>query len=205
MSRQINKIKPYKRFVVLGDGQTEQYYLEHLKAIGGYKYSIRPLLFNSITIEKAALLIKDLLTDGYDMVIYLTDYDTIVNQCKEELFKKLTNKYKNSRRVMICETMPSIEFWFLLHYQKTTREFRNAEEVTCLLLKHIRGYSKEESFLRKSKWVEGLCSGGKQEKAIGFAADGLMQKDRGDAGSHFPYTKAHLAIDKFEKQKGISK
>jgi hypothetical protein len=201
MSRQINKLKQYKRFVVLGDGQTEQYYLEHLKAIGGYNYSIRPLLFNSITIEKAISLIKDLLEDGYDMVIYLTDYDTIVNQNKEVVFQKLTDKYKNSRKVMICETMPSIEFWFLLHFQKTTREFRNAEEATCLLLKHIRGYSKDESFLRKSKWVEDLCSDEKLNKAIAFAGDVLAQKTNEEVGSHFPYTKAHLAIEKFEKRK----
>lgn len=200
MSRQVTKRNQYKRYVVLGDGQTEQYYLEHLKSIGGYKYSVRPLLFHNITIEKAASLIKDLLEDGYDMVIYLTDYDTIVNQNKVEVFKKLTGKYKNSPKVLICETMPSIEFWFLLHYQKTTREFRNAEETTCMLLRYIRDYSKEESFLRKSKWVEDMCSEGKLAKAIEYAIEILKQKESGDMGSHFPYSKTHLAIEKFTNQ-----
>jgi hypothetical protein len=46
-----------KKFVVLGDGQTEQYYLEHLKGINGYRYSIRPHFFSRITIEAAELLI----------------------------------------------------------------------------------------------------------------------------------------------------
>ncbi len=200
MSRQIKKIKQYKRYVVLGDGLTELYYLDHLKDIYGFKYSIRPLLFNSITIEKAAELIRDLLADGYDMVLYLTDYDTIVNQGKKKKFEMLLNRYKNSRKVMICETMPSIEFWFLLHFQKTTREFHKAEEAICLLIKHIRGYSKEEAFLKKSKWVENLCSNGKIDKANSHAIDVLEQKKKGGIGSHFPYTKVHLAIQKFNEQ-----
>jgi hypothetical protein len=200
MSRQINKHKQYKRYVVLGDGQTEQYYLDHLKDICGFRYSIRPLLFNSITIEKATDLIKDLLDDGYDMVIYLTDYDTIVNQNKVEKFKKLVSKYKHSRKVMICETMPSIEFWFLLHFTKTTREFGTAEEVTCQLLKHIAGFSKDEAFLRIAKWVVDLCANGKLNKALEYARDILKQKEQEVVGSHFPYTKVQLAIEKFKEK-----
>jgi hypothetical protein len=200
MSRQINKHKQYKRYVVLGDGQTEQFYLDHLKDICGFRYSIRPLLFNSITIEKAADLIKDLLDDGYDMVIYLTDYDTIVNQNKVEKFKKLVNKYKNYPKVMICETMPSIEFWFLLHFTKTTREFGTSEEVTCQLLKHIAGFSKDEAFLRNPKWVVDLCANGKLDKAMVYAKDILKRKQQEEVGSHFPYTKVQLAIECFEEQ-----
>lgn len=198
MGRRENKLNQFRRYVVIGDGQTEQYYLAHLKDLFGYKYSIRPLLFNNITIEKAARLIKDLLNEGYDMVVYLTDYDVIVNQNKEQKFQKLIERYKNSSKVMICETMPCVEFWFLLHFLKTTREFCNAEEATSFLKKHIQYYSKEESFLKNSKWVKDLCSNGKVDKAIEYAMGILEQKNNMETGSHFPYTKVHLAIQEFE-------
>jgi hypothetical protein len=45
-----------------------------------------------------------------------TNYDKIVNQNKIAEFEKLKGKYAETDEVLICETMPSIEFWFLLHF-----------------------------------------------------------------------------------------
>jgi RloB-like protein len=110
-------------YVVLGDGQSEQYYLKHLKKLKNYKYAIRPSLFASITIETAENIIDELLSGGCNQIIYFTDYDTIIAQGKQQQFDTLKNKYANRTEVLICESMPSIEFWFLLHFQKTTREY----------------------------------------------------------------------------------
>lgn len=201
MARHTNKRETRKTFVVLGDGQTEQYYLKHLRAIKGYKYSIRPSLFASITIERAGSLIDEYLSGGCDQIIYFTDYDTIVNQNKVAEFEKLKGKYAGTDEVFICETMPSIEFWFLLHFLKTTREFNNANEAVALLLKYLPGYSKGEAYLKNSKWVETLCSNGKLEIACSNSSTILTEKEKGNKGSHFPYSKAHIAIEQFEKQK----
>lgn len=201
MARQSWKRQTRKTYVVLGDGQTEQYYLKHLKTQKGYKYSIRPSLFASITIETAGSIIDEYLSGGCDQIIYFTDYDTIVNQNKIAEFEKLKDKYTENNEVFICETMPSIEFWFLLHFLKTTREFCNASEVLALLTKHLKDYSKSESYLRNSKWVETLCANGKLEVASNNSSSILTEKENGDKGSHFPYSKAHIAIEYFEKQK----
>src|ERR1035437_8851864 len=157
MSRQIVRRLLKANYVVLGDEITEQYYLKHLKGLKNYKYAIRPSLFAGLTIETAESIIDDLLTGGCDQIIYFTDYDTIVNQNKVEAFASLKTKYSGYEEVLICETMPSIEYWFLLHYQKTTREFRNADDVCEFLKKHIRDYSKKEDYLKNAKWVENLC------------------------------------------------
>jgi hypothetical protein len=201
MARQSGKRQTRKTYVVLGDGQTEQYYLKHLRTLKGYKYSIRPSLFASITIETAGSIIDEYLSGGCDQIIYFTDYDTIVNQNKIAEFEKLKGKYTGINEVLICETMPSIEFWFLLHFLKTTREFSNASEVVTLLLKYISGYSKGETYLKSSKWVETLCANDKLETACNNSLSILTEKGKGDKGSHFPYSKAHIAIDCFEKQK----
>jgi hypothetical protein len=201
MGRQSNKRETRKTYVVLGDGQTEQYYLKHLKALKGYKYTIRPSLFSSITIETAGSIIDEYLSGGCDQIIYFTDYDTIVNQNKTAEFEKLKNKYVDVKEVFICETMPSIEFWFLLHFLKTTREFTNASDAIALLVRYMQGYSKGEAYLKNSKWVETLCSNGKLETACNNSSSILTEKEKGDKGSHFPYSKAHIAIEQFEKQR----
>jgi hypothetical protein len=203
MARQSSKRETRKTYVVLGDGQTEQYYLKHLKTLKGYKYTIRPSLFSSITIETAGSIIDEYLSGGCDQVIYFTDYDTIVNQNKIAEFEKLKNKYAGVKEVFICETMPSIEFWFLLHFLKTTREFNNASEVVTLLLKYLSGYSKSESYLKNSKWVETLCANVKLSQAINNSTLVLAEKEKNQA-SHFPYSKAHIAINYFEKQRNDS-
>ncbi len=203
MARQTGKRLLRTNYAVLGDGQREQYYLKHLKRLKNYKYAIRPSLFASITFETAEGIIDELLSGGCNQIIYFTDYDTIVNQDKIAEFEKLKDKYAKNEEVFICETMPSIEFWFLLHFVKTTREFNNASEVTNLLVRYMQGYTKGEAYLKNSKWVETLCSNGKLEIASSNSSLILSEKEKGDKGSHFPYSKAHIAIEQFETQKKV--
>ncbi len=185
----------------MGDGKTEQAYLKHLKSLKGYKYSVYPSLFNDITIESAEKKIDELLSGGCDLIVYLTDYDTVVNQDKQKRFNALIQNYAEVDEVLIYESMPSIEFWFLLHYKLTTKEFVNAEEVTRLLRNYIPDFSKTKTFLENRKWVEDMSGNGQLETAIANARTVLRQKENDDVSDHFPFTKVHLGIDKFEGQK----
>lgn len=191
------------KFVVLGDGQTEQYYLEHLKAIKGYRYSIRPHFFSRITIETAELIIDELISGGCDYIVYLMDYDTIVKQKKLVKYNRIIKKYRNKGEVLICESMPSIEFWFILHYIKTTRNFQNADEAISELKKHLPEFSKERTYLENTKWVNDLFNDGKFSNALKIASEILAEKDQGDTGEYFPFTKVGQAIEWFEAFKTI--
>lgn len=190
------------RYAVLGDGQTEQHYLDHLKTINGYGYSIKPSLFNRITLDEAGDIIEELLSSGCNKIIYLTDYDTVVSDGKLHQFCKLEKKYKASEKVIICESMPSIEFWFLMHFQYTTREFGSAGEVEKALKKYIPDYKKEQrSFLSKQEWVKFLCSENKMDCAIMNAEKLMKIKEQGNVGTNFPFTKVQNAIIEFENLK----
>lgn len=201
MGRRINKVRKFSRYAVLGDGQTEQYYLEHLKKVKGFKYIIRPRLFKSVTIEQADKLIQEMLKEGYDMVIYFTDYDTIMSQDKTAKYNTIVAKYRKRTDVLICESMPSIEFWLLLHYIKTTRNFQNAGEVLKELKKYLPEFSKETSFLDKQKWVEDLCSQGKLAIAMTNASEILAEKELEHVGDYFPFTKVVVGIEWFERNR----
>lgn len=182
------------------DGQTEQFYLQHLKKLKGYKYKVYPSLFDDISIDIVENKIDELLSGGCDLIVYFTDYDVIVNQDKYIDFKELARKYENVTEVIICESMPSIEFWFLIHYKKTTKEFRNADEVCRDLKNYIPAFSKSKNFLKSAKWVEQLCGDGKLELACNNAKEILKEKKKGNVGTHFPFTNAHIGIDYFNKK-----
>ena len=201
MGRRQGKRLMNSNFVVLGDGITEQYYLKHIKDIYGYKYSIRPFLFDSITIETAEGIIDDLLSGDCDHIIYFTDYDTIVNQNKKDKFDAIVKKYARRKEVLICESMPSIEFWFLLHFVKTTREFCYANQAVQELLKYLKNYSKNRNFLENIRWVSELCENNKLEVALSNSKVVLKQNESGTQGKHSPYTKIHLGIELFNKLK----
>jgi len=70
MARQTGKRLLRTNYTVLGDGQTEQYYLKHLKRLKNYKYAIRPSLFASITFETAEGIIDELLSGDCNQIIY---------------------------------------------------------------------------------------------------------------------------------------
>ena len=170
------------RYAVLGEGITEQWYLNHLKKYKAYRYTIKPSLFANIGLENAERFIDNLLASGYDQITFLTDYDTILSQ-------------------NICESMPSIEIWFLLHFSYTTQEFVDYESIKRVLRRKLTGYEKSRKYLATAGWFDSLIQDGGLEKAQENAKRLLGRLKMGNVGRHCPFTKMHLAIEEFEKQK----
>lgn len=112
MSRKSGIREVKKTYLVLGDGRTEQYYLKHLKALRGYKYSIRPSLFSSITIETAENIIDSHLSGGCDQIIYFTDYDTIVNQNKINDFQRIKRNMPIIAKYLSAKLCLALNFGF---------------------------------------------------------------------------------------------
>jgi hypothetical protein len=189
------------RYAVLGEGITEQWYLTHLKKYKNYRFSIKPSLFADISLEKAERFIDELLDGGCDHITFLTDYDTVLSQGKHGKFNELVNRYKDIEEVLICDSMPSIEIWFLLHFVFTTQEFPTFETLKKVLERELPGYEKSRKYLEKEGWFETLIGNGGFEKARGHSNRLLRQLAEGNVGQHFPFTKMPLAIDAFEKQR----
>lgn len=199
MGRQILRKRILKKGIaVLGDGRTEQYYLKHLKDIKGLKYSIKPSLFNGINLNQAEDIIDNLQENGFEIIIFFTDYDTIINQGRLKDFLKFKDKYKKDSNVLICESMPSIEYWFLLHFTRSMKEFTNADQAFNDLKKHLKIYSKKIKDLENPNWVKSLCEDGKMEIAIKNSSEILKIKENERVGDHFPFSKAHIGIEKLQ-------
>ena len=190
-----------QRYAVLGEGITEQWYLTHLKKFKDYRFSIKPSLFADIGLEKAERFIDELIDSGFDHITFLTDYDTIVLQDKQEKFEQLVNRYKDFDEVLICDSMPSIEIWFLLHFTFTTQEFVDYESIKRVLRRYLPGYEKTKKYLESEGWFESLVQEEGLEKARKNAKRLLKRRSEENVGKHFPFTKMPLAIEQFEKQK----
>jgi hypothetical protein len=201
MARQNGNRSLRRKYAVLGDGLTEQFYLKYLKEIKGYGYSVSPTLFRNIEIKEASRIIDRLLKEGHNGIVYLTDFDTIVNQRRLQDFNNLKALYNKNPEVLISETMPSVELWFLLHYQYTTQSFQNATEALNALKKHMPRFEKRKVWLEKSQWVNELCADNKMEVAIENAKSLDKARSKGNVDSHHPFSMIYKAVEMFEQWK----
>lgn len=154
---------------IIGAGITEQWYFTHLKTLRGYRVKIRPRFFGN---ETAAGLDKKIEEVLRDESIAICVFDADVSTWNEAERKKLTalqKKYEGNASVLLCDSMPSIEYWFLLHFKHTTRHFGTSKSVIKELKKYIPQYDKTEQFLSNQRWVEEMTGEGRQEQACEYA------------------------------------
>lgn len=151
---------------IVGAGITEQYYFTHLKSILGCQVKVRPRYFGQEDIFQLTKKIEDVLKEG-GKVIAVFDADVALwrddERVKLEMLKK---KYEKNPDVILCDSLPSIEFWFLLHFADIHRLFPTSEGVIKELHKYLPSYEKTAKYLSNPSWVENLCTGEKLKTAI---------------------------------------
>jgi hypothetical protein len=184
--------EPKAGLYIVGEGLTEKFYFDHLKTIFGFKCIVKPRFFSKTCISKLENEIKSLLGGGI-FIICVFDADVSKRDVKEyKQLERFKNKYKKNKNVLICDSMPSIEYWFLIHFKDTCPQFTMSSEAERALIKYIPDYEKSIGFLKNEKWVREMsCNQG----------DLLKAKKRADKyrSSSTSYSKIDLAIDKLEE------
>ena len=182
----VREIKPLYPFVISGGKNTEHYYFRHISDNTRYKFNIFPEYFGmeaSYT-ELFPERINKILKDNSDAKIFCVfDWDTIHgSKRKQEKHKAFINKYKSeidSEVVVVCPSMPSIEYWFLLHFENHTQLIKTCgKTMQKLLTPYMMSYFKDtkgkqllkvlktEELVKDPTWVVKLCQNGKLEEAI---------------------------------------
>lgn len=197
--RRQNKIELRGNTYIVGEGITEQFYFAHLKQLRKYNCVIKPRFFGKTSISEIDKSVKKLLLGGVTVICVFDADVSARDKAENEKLKEFRKRYAKNKQVILCESFPSIEFWFLLHYVKTTRNFQNAGEVLKELKKHMPAFSKETSFLEKQKWVEELCAEGKFITALTRASEILAEKENGNERNSCPYTKVGEGIGWLER------
>ena len=177
---------------IIGAGITEQWYFTHLKALRGYHVKIRPRFFGTETAAGLDKKIEEVLrNESIAICVFDADVSTW-NEAERKKLAALQKKYEGNASVVLCDSMPSIEYWFLLHFKHTTRHFGTSKAVVKELKKYIPQYDKTEQFLSNQRWVEEMTGEGRQEQAREYA-------DKMDTPSG-SYTRVNKVFPHIEQQ-----
>ena len=140
-----------------------------MKKILGYRYSISPRLFENNSIEKIEKKIKELLDED---VFVICVFDADVSRRSDAENKKMVSlkrKYENNSNVILCDSLQSIEYWFLLHFEDTCRHFQDSAATERALKQYLPTYDKTRKYLEKDKWVKEMLADSKMDKACELA------------------------------------
>ncbi|MGB4655352.1 MAG: RloB family protein [Bacteroidales bacterium] len=155
-----NAPKPKPSFAVVVDGETEVWYLQMLKRNEPkIRVNIKPEIPNKKSVEEQYNLVCDLSKKEFTKVFWIVDLDTFIKEDKEtpkgkksslEEFNEyraiLETEYTN---VVVIVNNPCLEFWFLLHFKKTSKYFNSCSSVETVLKKHLDNYEKTRKFFAK--------------------------------------------------------
>lgn len=151
---------------IIGEGATERYYFTHLKRLRGYNYICKPRNFTEQTFDEMQKQIDRVLADN-GIAVCVFDADVTRTRPAEKIkCDDMRRKYAKNPSVILCDSMPSIEFWFLLHYLNTNRYFATSDDVITVLRRFIPDFSKHQSFLSKETWVSDLLSDNRLNTAL---------------------------------------
>ena len=180
------------RITVIGEGLTERWYFDHLRTVMGYKYDCKPRFFTHQSYEEMRKLIEWVLQNG-GIAVCVCDADITRNNIVEsQRLKEMKEYYSENDRVVICDSMPSSEFWFLLHYLETSRHFNSSAEVAAVLRRSLPAFQKSGAFLDKVPWVAELWADNKLLLACERARS-ISEKPQSES-----YSNVFKAIDLFK-------
>ena len=170
MARKIKERKlKNPAITIIGEGATERFYFTHLKRLNGYNYVCKPRNFTEQNIDDIQRQVERVLADdGIAVCVFDVDI-TRIHPADKAKFDAMRQRYANNASVIICESMPSIEFWFLIHYLNTNRYFATSDDVINALRRYLPNFSKQQAYLSKENWVATLIADNKLTNAINNA------------------------------------
>ena len=118
---------PLYPFLISGGTNTERYYFTHINDTTDYKFNIFPKYFGNEAsyTEIFPERIKDIIKNNAGAKIFCVfDLDTLfcneTNKDKHKAFEDNLKQEIDSGIVVLCPSMPSIEYWFLRSEEHTS-------------------------------------------------------------------------------------
>ena len=184
---------------ILGEGKvTEYHYFKHLCHLIRCPAEIDKSNFGRKAIGDFEDKIEQVLK-GKGSVVVVFDADVMASsETERRRLQAIKDKYRNNENVLICDSYPCIEYWFLLHYADTHKLYsapRLSDKVVKDLCDYIPAYSKQGKWVEDSRWVAALRAEGQEqaarERAVKYAED---SKQYSDVQS---YTNLYKFFDKY--------
>ena len=156
--RRGEKRQTKQAFAVVVDGETEYWYLQMLKHNEpNIPFKIRPQILQKKNIKQQYELVTELSEEEYDKVFWIVDLDVLLKEEREKKnntssLQKFLNYWQQllkQEKVVVIVNNPCLEYWFLLHFEKTTKIFTTCIDVEKEVSRHLKGYEKTEKFFKK--------------------------------------------------------
>ena len=171
--RKIKKRNLANSIGVIVDGEDEKWYIEKVKEHYPSKslreMSVKPEFPQKKKVEDVFVFAEAKIREGYSHVVLILDMDTILKDASEfEVFKKYYAKYIESKnneltsrqktkygwmgQLLLILNTPCLEFWYLLHFDKTTKFFPDYESLKSTLRKKdgFNDYEKREAYYKQT-------------------------------------------------------
>lgn len=144
-----------KSVLVVCPGKTEQGYIKSVKddRYRGMHIDLVPKLGKADKFSAGFDFIKGEYSRGEPnrICIYVNDMDSIVAQDRKKQYEEAKHKALKASRgeLKVIESMPCIEFWFLLHFYYTSKYYPTFESLKQEIKKSIPSYDKTEVWAQK--------------------------------------------------------
>lgn len=145
-------------FAVVVDGETEYWYLQMLKHNEpNIPFNIKPQILQKKNIDQQYRLVKDLSEEEYNKVFWIVDLDVLLKEEREkksnpsslQKFLSYWQQLSKQNKVVVIVNNPCLEYWFLLHFQKTNKVFTACTDAEKQVSQKLKGYEKTEKFFKK--------------------------------------------------------
>lgn len=145
-----------ERYSVIVDGDTEIWYLQMMRRNENLPIKIEPELSKKKSLLEQYRLVEDNV-QIYDKVFWIIDLDAILledlqhvrGEKPSESLKRCISKANANKAIHILINNPCLEFWFLLHFEFSSKIFTKCIDAEKALKRHIPTYQKTQGFFTK--------------------------------------------------------
>lgn len=171
--------------MVIGEGETEYYYMASLKNHYPQIENLQPRLPKHSSLEEMGRMIERAIEMGFTYVYCLIDMDNKSNPTeakKYRIFKKKYHKrFVNAKKgidckVILIESERCTELFFLYYFQYTTAAFSSCEKVMEALHRFCEYEKKIDFFKHHPLHSHFMKHGGDLEQAIANAEKSIESK-----------------------------
>jgi len=209
MSRPIGKraTLDYNAIAVIGEGITEQYYLQ---SIPNTIAKITPKLPQHSTGSKFLEdKIKECIENSYSFIYVLIDMDNKKEVKERSKYKQLKNRFHNKTienaskgsksTIKFIESERCLEIWFLFHFKDTSAQFLTQIELIKEIKKYC-AYEKTEKFFLSTKGLHQYFTknGGDLDTAKINAKKSITR--RNELNIDYTYSEMNEFFDLIEKK-----
>ncbi len=191
-------ITPTKYSVaIIGEGPTEWHYFNDMRQYKNFPYKLSPELPKHSDYKYIFEKARRLVNEGYDKVYCVLDIDVFKNDKKqEEKYFIEKRKLLKNKKIAVVETMPCIEYWFLLHFKNfSTKIYPSYASLKTEIKTHLTNYEKSNEYFKKIKLFQTLVSKGDIEKAYKSALS-LREKKKESDNHLFPFSDIDILLKK---------